>query len=96
MQVTVVHLPAWLMERQLDKTASKLLQSHSNNVDFDFLLEKMKQFWATMRVMRQSHPFHRWQEIPAQLVVMAVGIRPIPRFLREQLSDCTAIAARRQ
>lgn len=77
MQVTVVHLPAWLMERQLDKTASKLLQSSLEQRGLDFLLEKNTEAilgdeTGQVRAVR----FTDGLEIPAQLVVMAVGIRP--------------------
>ncbi len=77
MQVTVVHLPAWLMERQLDKTASKLLQSSLEQRGLDFLLEKNTEAIlgddaGHVRAIR----FTDGLEIPAQLVVMAVGIRP--------------------
>ncbi|TXI90215.1 MAG: NAD(P)/FAD-dependent oxidoreductase, partial [Burkholderiaceae bacterium] len=77
MQVTVVHLPAWLMERQLDKTASKLLQSSLEQRGLQFLLEKNTEAIlgddaGHVRAIR----FTDGLEIPAQLVVMAVGIRP--------------------
>ncbi|WMW80329.1 nitrite reductase large subunit NirB [Undibacterium cyanobacteriorum] len=77
MQVTVVHLPAWLMERQLDRTASKLLQSSLEQRGLHFLLEKNTEAilgddQGKVRAVR----FNDGLEIPAQLVVMAVGIRP--------------------
>jgi nitrite reductase (NADH) large subunit len=40
MEVTVVHIMPWLMERQLDQTAAKLLQKSLEEKGLKFLLEK--------------------------------------------------------
>ncbi|AJE21757.1 nitrite reductase large subunit NirB [Azotobacter chroococcum] len=77
MQVTVVHLGDWLLERQLDKTAGKLLQSalEARGIQFRLntntaaLLDDGEGRVATAR-------FSDGEEIPADLVVMAAGIRP--------------------
>jgi nitrite reductase (NADH) large subunit len=77
MDVTVVHLMPWLMERQLDHTAAKLLQKSLELKGLQFLLEKQTasiEAGETGRVT--SVKFKDGQEIPADLVVMAVGIRP--------------------
>lgn len=77
MDVTVVHLGDWLLERQLDKTAGKLLQSalEARGIKFRLstntaaLLDDGQGRVATAR-------FSDGEEIPADLVVMAAGIRP--------------------
>ncbi len=40
MEVTVIHLPGWLMERQLDRTAAKMLQKSLEDRGLSFQLEK--------------------------------------------------------
>ena len=77
MHVTVVHLPAWLMERQLDPVAAKLLQNSLEERGLAFLLGKntaaiLGDDAGHVRGIR----FTDGMEIPAQLIVMAVGIRP--------------------
>lgn len=77
MDVTVVHLPAWLMDRQLDVVAGKMLQKSLEERGLKFLLEKNTEALigdADGHV--QAIRFSDGLEIPAQLVVMAVGIRP--------------------
>ncbi len=77
MDVTVVHLPGWLMERQLDPVAGKMLQKSLEDRGLDFLLEK-----NTQELVSDEHGhvkairFADGSERPADLVVMAVGIRP--------------------
>lgn len=77
MHVTVVHLPNWLMERQLDPIAAKMLQKSLEDRGLTFLLEK-----NTKEIVGDEHGrvralrFTDGVEVPAQLVVMAVGIRP--------------------
>jgi nitrite reductase (NADH) large subunit len=77
MEVTVVHVMPWLMERQLDKTAGRLLQKSLEEKGLKFLIEKHTaslEAGADGRV--GSVKFKSGEEIPADLVVMAVGIRP--------------------
>ena len=77
MDVTVVHLPGWLMERQLDLVAGKMLQKSLEDRGLKFLLEKnTKALIGDADGQVQSIQFTDGLEIPAQLVVMAVGIRP--------------------
>ncbi len=113
MDVTVVHLADWLLERQLDRTAAKLLQQSLEDKGLKFLLNKQ-----TEQLVGSANPpqsplvrgeaghsspeagqagnprsgcshkgrpggvrvsavrFKDGQEVPADLVVMAVGIRP--------------------
>ncbi len=77
MNVTVVHLMEWLMERQLDRTAAELLQQSLEAKGLQFLLktqtaEILGNADGRVRAVR----FKDGSEIAADLVVMAVGIRP--------------------
>lgn len=75
MSVTVVHLMDTLMERQLDKAAGALLKQSLEKRGMRFLLSS-----ATERLLGSDRVtgvrFKDGTEIPADLVVMAVGIRP--------------------
>src|SRR6266446_3350107 len=77
MNVTVVHLMEWLMERQLDRAAAELLQQSLEAKGLQFLLktqtaEILGNADGRVRAVR----FKDGSEIVADLVVMAVGIRP--------------------
>ncbi len=75
MDVTVVHLLDSLMERQLDKPASSLLKSSLEERGMTFLMEtSTAEILGDKRVT--SVKFADGSEIDADLVVMAVGIRP--------------------
>jgi nitrite reductase (NADH) large subunit len=77
MSVTVVHIMPWLMERQLDDTAGKLLQKSLEERGLKFLIGAQTQALlagADGRVARVQ--FKDGSETPAELVVMAAGIRP--------------------
>ena len=77
MDVTVVHIMPWLMERQLDQSSAKMLQKSLEAKGLKFLMEKQTQELvgdATGRV--NAIRFKDGTEIPADLLVMAVGIRP--------------------
>nr|WP_217343672.1 nitrite reductase large subunit NirB [Noviherbaspirillum sp. L7-7A]MBV0877738.1 nitrite reductase large subunit NirB [Noviherbaspirillum sp. L7-7A] len=77
MDVTVVHLPGWLMERQLDPVAGKMLQKSLEDRGLKFLLAKNTQeLVGDDNGHVQAIRFTDGLEVPAQLVVMAVGIRP--------------------
>ena len=75
MDVTVVHLLDSLMERQLDKPASALLKASLEERGMKFLMEA-----STAEIIgdkrASSVKFADGSEIDADLVVMAVGIRP--------------------
>ncbi len=75
MQVTVVHISDTLMERQLDKTASALLKGALEKKGLTFLMKA-----ETKAILGETQVtgvrFKDGQEMPADLVVMAVGIRP--------------------
>ena len=77
MQVTVVHASEWLMERQLDPVAGQMLQKALQERGMQFLMQAQTQELlgnADGRVC--AIRFKDGSEIPADLVVMAVGIRP--------------------
>jgi nitrite reductase (NADH) large subunit len=81
MDVTVIHVAPWLMERQLDDVAGKLLQKSLEDRGLKFVIGGQTQALIgdrdggkAGRVMALQ--FKDGSEIPADLVVMAVGIRP--------------------
>jgi nitrite reductase (NADH) large subunit len=75
MDVTVVHLLDSLMERQLDKPASALLQASLEQRGLRFLMEaQTAEILGDDRV--SAVRFADGSEVQADLVVMAVGIRP--------------------
>ncbi len=81
MQVTVVHVMPWLMERQLDDVAGGLLRKSLEDRGLKFLLGAQTQALVgdqddgkAGRV--KTIQFKDGTEVPADLVVMAVGIRP--------------------
>jgi nitrite reductase (NADH) large subunit len=76
MDVTVVHLMPWLMERQLDRTAAGMLQRSLEQKGLKFLLEKQTAEILGSDGAVSGLRFRDGSEIPADLVVMAVGIRP--------------------
>ncbi len=75
MDVTVVHLMDILMERQLDKLAAEMLKTSLEEKGLKFLMGTQ-----TAEVLGEDHVtglrFVNGEEIEADLVVMAVGIRP--------------------
>jgi nitrite reductase (NADH) large subunit len=75
MNVTVVHLLDTLMERQLDKPAAALLQRALEHSGLDFKLEAQTEALLGEGRVRAVR-FKDGSEVPADLVVMAVGIRP--------------------
>jgi nitrite reductase (NADH) large subunit len=77
MDVTVVHLLDSIMERQLDETAAKLLQKSLEAKGLKFLLSKQtSELLAGESGRVCAVRFKDVETIPADLVVMAVGIRP--------------------
>jgi nitrite reductase (NADH) large subunit len=77
MEVSVVHIGDWLLERQLDEPAARLLQQNLEAKGLKFLLRK-----HTAELVRGESgrvcaiKFKDGETVPADLVVMAVGIRP--------------------
>jgi nitrite reductase (NADH) large subunit len=77
MHVTVVHLGAWIMERQLDRPSADMLQASLERKGLAFLLEKQTESLIAGPDGRVSAVrFKSGETIPADLVVMAAGIRP--------------------
>ena len=89
MDVSVVHLAPWLLERQLDMPAARLLQKSLEVRGLKFLLERQTAALLPTPVLPAGGEgagtgrgrvgavrFKDGSEIPADLVVMAVGIRP--------------------
>lgn len=77
MSVTVVHLADWIMERQLDKPAADMLQASLEAKGMKFLLAKQTEALLPAEGGRVGAVrFKDGGEIPADLVVVAAGIRP--------------------
>ncbi|MDO9406282.1 MAG: nitrite reductase large subunit NirB [Polaromonas sp.] len=77
MEVTVVHVNPWLMERQLDDVAGKLLQKSLEARGLKFLIGAQTQELTGNEEGRvKSIKFKDGLEVETDLVVMAVGIRP--------------------
>lgn len=75
MEVEVVHLHHYLMERQLDEEAAKMLRQELEQQGMRFLMQKV-----TTKISGRSRvkklKFKDGSETEADLVVMAVGIKP--------------------
>src|SRR6266545_1266143 len=77
MDVTVVHLASWLMERQLDRTAGDLLQRSLEARGIAFRIEAKTTALVAGESARVCGVRLATDEtLPADLVVMAIGIRP--------------------
>nr|WP_245805895.1 nitrite reductase large subunit NirB [Bacillus alkalicellulosilyticus] len=82
MEVDVVHIESYLMDRQLDQTASKMLQAELEKQGMNFLLQKMTaEIVGDGRV--EGLRFKDGTETSADLVVMAVGVRPNVQLAKE-------------
>lgn len=75
MEVTVVHNTSNLMDRQLDEPAAGLLQQSLEQAGLSFLMHAQTEALIGENKVRAVR-FKDGLEIPADLVVMAVGIRP--------------------
>jgi nitrite reductase (NADH) large subunit len=77
MDVTVVHLMQWLMERQLDRTAGGLLQASLEQRGLKFrLAAQTEEIVAGESGRVAAVRLVGGETLAADLVVMAVGIRP--------------------
>jgi nitrite reductase (NADH) large subunit len=77
MDVTVVHIGPWLLERQLDETAGRMLQQSLEDKGLKFLLQKHTEMLVQGESGRVAAVrFKDGMQIPVDLVVMAAGIRP--------------------
>ncbi|KAF1710157.1 nitrite reductase large subunit NirB [Pseudoxanthomonas sacheonensis] len=84
MEVTVVHLAGWLLERQLDPVAAGLLEKSLSERGLAFRLNT-----STTEILGNEAGevtgvrFSDGSEQPADLVVMAAGIRPNTQLAQE-------------
>ncbi len=77
MEVTVVHIGEWPMERQLDKTAGALLQGALEERGLTFKMKKQTaELIGNDEGRVKAVRFADGEMIDADLVVMAAGIRP--------------------
>ncbi|WP_128893978.1 nitrite reductase large subunit NirB [Longirhabdus pacifica] len=82
MEVDVIHLGPHLMERQLDPTASHMLQQALEQQGMNFLLQKQSsEILGGERATGLR--FQDGTSIDADLIVMAVGIKPNVQLGRE-------------
>lgn len=89
MQVTVVHLMPWLMERQLDRAAALLLQHSLEARGIRFRLEaKTDAILGDAGGRVCAVQLAEAELLPAQLVVMAVGIRPNTELAESSRLHC--------
>lgn len=87
MDVTVIHLLDSLMERQLDKPASAMLKATLEEKGLSFMMEaQTAEITGNDRV--QGVRFADGSELEADLVVMAVGIRPNMKLAEEAGIHC--------
>ncbi|CAM3591098.1 MULTISPECIES: nitrite reductase large subunit NirB [Saccharibacillus] len=75
MDVTVIHINEYLMERQLDRPASIMLQQELEAQGMKFLLKKQTES-VLGKQRAKGLLFKDGSMLEADLVVMAVGIRP--------------------
>jgi nitrite reductase (NADH) large subunit len=89
MDVTVVHLMPWIMERQLDPIAAGMLQRSLEAKGLKFLLEYETQALLANAEGRVGMVrFASGESVRADLVVMAAGIRPSAELARAAGLHC--------
>jgi nitrite reductase (NADH) large subunit len=89
MEVTVIHVMPWLMERQLDDVAGGLLRKSLEERGLKFMMGAQTQELIPDRDGRvMALKFKDGSEIPADLVVMAVGIRPNTELAQSMNLHC--------
>ncbi|UJF32053.1 nitrite reductase large subunit NirB [Paenibacillus hexagrammi] len=87
MKVDVVHILDTIMERQLDRPASKMLQEALEDQGMNFLLEKQSaEIIGDKRVTGLK--FKDGTVAEADLIVMAVGIRPNVELAKKAGLEC--------
>ncbi len=90
MHVTVVHIGEWLLERQLDKTSGQLLQAALEARGLQFRLrEQTLALHDAGNGRVGSIEFKNGDILPADLVVMAAGIRPRTELAEKSGLPCT-------
>jgi nitrite reductase (NADH) large subunit len=75
MDVTVVHLSSTLMNQQLDQTSAELMREELEVSGLNFLMEHQTEALIGEQRVEKIR-FKNGTEIDADLVVMAVGVRP--------------------
>ncbi len=89
MDVTVIHVMPWLMERQLDDVAGGLLRKSLEDRGLSFMMGAQTQELIPDKDGRvMALKFKDSKEIPADLVVMAVGIRPNVELAQSMRLHC--------
>ena len=89
MEVTVVHVMPWLMERQLDGAAGKLLQKSLEKRGLKFMIGAQTQELVGGEDGRVTAiKFKDGTELATDLVVMAVGIRPNTELAESMRLHC--------
>lgn len=90
MDVTVVHIGEWPMERQLDKTAGTLLQQALESRGLSFKMQKQTaELIGNDQGRVRAVRFADGEMIDADLVVMAAGIRPNSELAEEAGIPCS-------
>lgn len=89
MTVSVVHVMPTLMERQLDSVAGKLLQKSLEDRGLQFLMgAQTQELVAGDNGRVKAIKFKDGTEVAADLVVMAVGIRPNTQLAESMRIHC--------
>ncbi len=90
MEVTVVHLAGWLLERQLDPVAGQLLERSLTDRGLKFRLNtSTTELLGNENGEVRAVKFSDGSEEPADLVVMAAGIRPNTQLAQAAGIHCT-------
>ncbi|MDR6226309.1 nitrite reductase large subunit NirB [Desmospora profundinema] len=82
MEVQVIHIFDTLMERQLDREAARMLRMELEEQGMQFLMEKQTERILGGKRVTGLH-FKDGSSIDADLVVMAVGIKPNVQLAKE-------------
>lgn len=89
MRVSVLHHGGWLMERQLDRVAGELLCSALEQRGLQFLLHAHTAALLGNEAGRvRAVRLQDGREVPADVVVMAVGIRPNIALAQQMRLHC--------
>ncbi|MCS3467158.1 nitrite reductase (NADH) large subunit [Pseudomonas sp. JUb42] len=89
MDVTVVHIGKWLLERQLDMTAGLLLQNALESRGLNFRLNEQTQALLGDDQGRvKAVQFANGEQVAADLVVMAAGVRPTTELAEQAGLQC--------
>jgi len=87
MDVTVVHLSSTLMNQQLDETSAELMREELEASGLNFLMEHQTEALIGEQRVEKIR-FKNGTEIEADLVVMAVGVRPNIKLAQSSGLQC--------